>query len=331
MRTRRPAAVLALGLIAGLALTGCRTSPNVAAYVGDDRITVDALQGAVDDRLADPAQAEAVGDDVGGYTREVLTDLVNERVFAAAAQRYGVEVGDAEVRERISALLGGGDPEDAYAQLATQGFSREDVDASITQQLVVEGVAYAAGEAEEPDQAALRSQYTALLTSQEPRPLGIITVADQATADAVVAQLQADPSTYQSLAGQYQGQATLPQVDQIGPDQLPPDLAAPLLAAAEGTVFSQAVPGLGGVTVVYVPAFEDVAFALGEQSRAEAQDAGSQLVLAVAEDLDISVNPRFGSYREGSVVPAEGGVVQLLDETAEDADEAALPPVDGEG
>ena len=331
MRTRRPAAVLALGLIAGLALTGCRTSPNVAAYVGDDRISVDALQGAVDERLADPAEAEAVGDDVGGYTREVLTDLVNERVFAAAAQRYGVEVTDADVRERISALLGGGDAEEAYTQLAAQGFSRDDVDASITQQLVVEGVAYAAGDAEEPADADLRAQYDALRTSQEARPLGIITVADQATADAVVAELQADPSTYQALAGQFAGQATLPQVDQIAPGQLPPALAAALPAAAEGTVFSQPVPELGGVTVLYVPAFEDVAFALGDQTRAAAQEAGTQRVLAVAEDLDISVNPRYGSYQEGSVVPAEGGVVQLLDETAEDAEEAALPPVDGEG
>lgn len=328
---RRPAAVLALGLIAGLALTGCRTSPNVAAYVGDDRIGVDALERAVAERLADPAEAEAAGEDVGGYTREVLTDLVNERVFAAAAERYGVEVTDAEVRDRISALLGGDDPEEAYAQLAAQGFSRDDVDASITQQLVVEEVGYAAGEAEEPDRADLRAQYAALLTSQEARPLGIVTVADQATADAVVAELQADPSSYREVAGRFQGQATLPQVDQIAPAQLPPDLASALLEAPAGTVFSRAVPELGGVTVVYVPAFEEVAFALGDRSRAQAQEAGTRLVLGVAEDLDISVNPRYGTYQEGSVVPAEGGVVQLLDESADQAGEAALPPVGGEG
>ncbi|WP_409329197.1 SurA N-terminal domain-containing protein [Trujillonella humicola] len=328
---RRPAAVLALGLTAGLALTGCRTSPNVAAYVGEEQITVAALEREVDQRLADPAAAGTAGDDVGGYTREVLADLVNQRVLAAAAERYGVEVDESDVAERITALLGGADPEEAYAQLAARGFSREDVDASITQQLVVEEVAYAAGEAEEPDPADLRAQYAALLSSQEPRPLGIITVPDQATADTVVAELEADPSSYPALAGRYQGQTTLPQVDQIAPAQLPPALAEALLAAPAGTVLSREAPELGGVTVLYVPAFEEVAFALGEQARTQAQDAGRQLVLEVAGDLDISVNPRFGTYTEGSVVPVEGDAVRLLDETGQGAEEAALPPVGGGG
>ncbi|MGK5517902.1 hypothetical protein ACSNN9_00935 [Micromonospora sp. URMC 107] len=55
MRARRLAAVasVALGLVA---LSGCRAEPGVAAYVGDLRITEDAVTGVVDDlRAKNPA------------------------------------------------------------------------------------------------------------------------------------------------------------------------------------------------------------------------------------------------------------------------------------
>ena len=62
MHTRRAARSLLAGAAAVLAvagLAGCRTDPGVAAYVGDEKITVAALESAVDARLADGATYKA--------------------------------------------------------------------------------------------------------------------------------------------------------------------------------------------------------------------------------------------------------------------------------
>ena len=51
MLKRRVPRVLATGFLMAVAvsgLSGCRTSPNVAAYVGDEQVTVAELDAAVD-------------------------------------------------------------------------------------------------------------------------------------------------------------------------------------------------------------------------------------------------------------------------------------------
>jgi hypothetical protein len=47
MRVRRLALVAVLAVIAGVSLTGCRSEPAVAAYLGDRKITVDEVAGIV--------------------------------------------------------------------------------------------------------------------------------------------------------------------------------------------------------------------------------------------------------------------------------------------
>ena len=50
MQTRRLTASLAVGLVALAGVAGCRTDPSVAAYVGEEQVTVDELTTAVDTR-----------------------------------------------------------------------------------------------------------------------------------------------------------------------------------------------------------------------------------------------------------------------------------------
>ncbi|MGY1745701.1 SurA N-terminal domain-containing protein [Blastococcus sp. SYSU D00695] len=317
MRTRRPAAVLALGLIAGLALTGCRNSPAVAAYVGEDTVTVDELDAAVQERLADPALAAAVGDDTVGYTRQVLGELINREVLDVAAQRYDVAVDDGEVRARLAELLGGRDEDEALAALAEQGVGRADLLANLRVQLVLEEVAVAAETSGAVDEAALGDAYDRLRASGEARPLGVVTAPDQASADAVAEALRADPGAYADLAAQYPGPTTLSDVQDIGPGQLPPELAAALATAPAGSVTVQPVEGFGGVVVLFVPPLETVRPQLLRQLRTQLQQSAAPLVQELVGDLDITVNPRYGTYDQGGVVAPEGGVVQLLEEPAD--------------
>jgi hypothetical protein len=49
-----------------------------------------------------------------------------------------------------------------------------------------------------------------------------------------------------------------------------------------------------------------------KQAADEADQAGAKLVDGVRKDLDVTVNPRFGVLKDGNLVPADGGVVDIL-------------------
>ncbi|SDX86614.1 peptidyl-prolyl cis-trans isomerase SurA [Modestobacter sp. DSM 44400] len=316
-----------VGLTGLVALTGCRSSPSVAAYVGEEQISVDSLAAAVDERLADPGIATFAAGDRTAYARQVLSQQVAERVYAAAAERYDVEVSDADVADRIDVLLAGAPPEAVFQQLAEQqGVNAHDVQENIRQQLLRQRAATAADAVDLSD-AALRQRYEKSRDTLAQVQLGVITVPDQATADAVLAQLTADPASYPTVAAQYAGSSTLAETQAFTADQLaqlPEVLAAPVTATAPGQGFTQSVPQAGGVVVGFVvgrdvPAFADVRDQLAQKAASEADAAGAELVGDVRDDIRITVNPRYGVLDGDQVVAGTGGVVQLL----EDAGNAA--------
>lgn len=318
-------------LVAGLAVAGgtagCRTSPSVAAYVGDQQVSVAELDDAIAERLADPAIAAYAGADEVAFTRQVLSLQVGEEVYAAVARREGVEVSDADVRARIGQLLDGGDPATVFEQVAQQqGASEADVLENVRQQLVRQRLAQAAGQAD-LSEAALRERYEQARGSLAQVQLGLIVVPDQQTADAVLAQLVADPAGYPAVAAQHPDPNTLAEVQALSPAELPEQLAGPVAATPAGQGFTVPVPEAGGVVVglvaaASVPEFAEVRDQLADQAASEADGAGAQLVAAARERLDVRVNPRYGVLDEGQVVAGDGGVVQLL-EDAGDAGTAA--------
>jgi peptidyl-prolyl cis-trans isomerase SurA len=289
----------------------------VAAYVGDEQITTAELDSAVDERVADgdvAAYARANGED---FTRRVLSLLVQEQVYAAAAARYDVEVSDGAVRDRIDELLGGQDPASVYLNLAKQGISRADVFENVRQQLVRRQIAVAQGKADGLSDAQLRARYEQEKASLAKVSLGYITVPDQPTADAVLAALTAAPDSYPTVAAQHAGPYTLPALEARAADKIPAPLAQGVAAAAPNTGFTLAVPETGGVVVTFVvgtvyPAFEDARPDLEKQAADEADKAGSTLVADVRKDLEVTVNPRFGVLKDDALVPADGGVVDIL-------------------
>jgi hypothetical protein len=298
-------------------LTACRTSPTVAAYVGDAQISVTELQSAVDDRLADPDVATYASLHEDDFTRRVLSLLVQEEVYAAAAEHYDVQVGDADVRTRIGELLGSDDPDAVYGQLAQQGIGREDVFENVRQQLLRREIAAGEGEAVAPSEEALRARYEQVKESLGKVSFGYITVPDQATADAVLAQLTATPSAYGALAARYPGAFTLAALESRAPQELPSVLADRIAAAAPNTGFTVAVPEAGGVVVGFVagtvyPAFEEVRPQLEDEAAQATEEAGNALVEKVRTDIGVRVNPRYGVLEDGRLVVGDGGVVDIL-------------------
>lgn len=327
VQTQRLTASLAAGLVALVAVAGCRTDPSVAAYVGDEQIAVGELESAVDQRLADADVAAAVAGREDELTRRVLGLLIDSVVHDVAAERYGVQVTDAEVTGRIDELLGSDDPNAVYSRLAQQGIGRADVRESVRQQLVRLELAEAEGDVAALDESALRARYEEVREGLGQVEFGYVTVPDQATADAVTAELTADPASYAEVAARFAGPYTLPELDRAAPDQLPPPLAGPLAAAAPGTAVAVPVPETGGIVValragtVY-PSFEELRPQLEQEAGEAVEAAVVPLLDDVRADLDLTVNPRYGVLEEGRLLPADGGVVDIL------GDEPGVPSAD---
>jgi peptidyl-prolyl cis-trans isomerase SurA len=311
---------LTAAAVAGLALVGlagCRTAPNVAAYVGDTEVSVAELDAAIDDRVQDPAVAEFASQDPDGYARQVLGALVQEELHTAAAQEYGVDVPATAVRDRLDTILAGQDPEQAYASLASQGLSRQDAFSLIRQQLIRLAIAEKEGLTGGLSEEALRERYQQQAADPSRIDFGFITVPDQETADQVVAALEADPGRYAELAQQYAGQYTQAQTQEYPLDQIPGPLAQPAAAAQPGSAFSVPVEETGGIVVGFVgptPSFEELRPQLQQDAEREVDETAAPLVDEVRQDLDVVVNPRYGELQDdGRVQPSDGGVVEILE------------------
>jgi peptidyl-prolyl cis-trans isomerase SurA len=242
---------------------------------------------------------------------------VQEEVYAVAAERYGVRVGDDEVRARVDELLGDDDPDAVFTQLAQQGIGREDVTENVRQQLVRREIAAAEGEVDALTDAELRARYEEVRESLAKVSFGYITVPDETTAAAVLGQLTAAPDSYGALAAQYPGAFTLPALESRSPAELPAVLAEGVQAAAPNTGFTVPVAEAGGVVVGFVggivyPPLEEVRPQLESEASDAAEEAGSRLVQEVRDDLGVTVNPRYGVLEEGRLVPGDGGVVDIL-------------------
>jgi len=329
----RPARAITTGFLLAVTVTGlsaCRTSPNVAAYVGDQQVSVSELDSAVAARLADPAiaaYAQAKKDD---FTRQVLTLLVQQDVYAAAADHWHVPVADADVRARIKELLGKDDPASVYAQLAQQGIGPDDVFENVRQQLVRQRIAAAEGKARGTSEAELRASYAQLRPTLGKVRFGYITVPDQATADAVLAGLTADPASYPAVAAKYKGQYTVPTLEPHAASEIPTPLADAVSKAKPNTGFTLPVQEVGGVIVGFVgateyPTFEQERAALEKQAADTANNAAGQLVANFQRGLHVRVNPRFGVLKNGQLQDADSGVVKLLNQAASSSGSAGSP------
>jgi peptidyl-prolyl cis-trans isomerase SurA len=328
---RRVPRVLATGVllvVAVVGLSGCRTSPNVAAYVGNEQITVAELDSALAQRLSDKNIATYAKSNQDEFTRRVLSLMVQEKVYAAAAVKYGVQVGNDAVRSRITELLGTDDPNAVYGQLAQQGIGREDVFENVRQQLVRQRIAAAEGKDDALSLTALQAQYAKVRDSLAKISYGYIVVPDDATAATVSAQLTADPASYAAVAAAHPNANTLTALTSNTKDQLPSILAQGITAAAPNTAFSTPVPQIGGVVVTFVagpvyPSFEEVRPDLEKAAAATVDKAGGALVDDVRKGLRITVNPRYGVIKDGQLVPESGGVVDILKDDAAKAAAAA--------
>ena len=202
-----------------------------------------------DERLSDEDIAAYAKGNEDAFTRRVLTLLVQEEVYAAAAEHYDVQVSDDDVRARIDELLGTDNPDDVYSQLAQQGIGREDVFENVRQQLIRQEIAAAEGKADGLDAAALRARYAEVREGLAQAPSATSRCPDQATATAVLAAADRRPARYAALAAQYPGAYTLPAVESRTPGPGPVGARRGDHGRRAQHGVHHAVPEAGGVVV----------------------------------------------------------------------------------
>ena len=187
-------------------------------------ISVRQLDDAVAAREAEPQMASYVAAHRDTYPRQVLGLLVTQQVYDAAEQHFGVQVSDEAVRAELDQRLSGSDADQQYASAAAQGYSRQDVFEVIRQQLVRREIAHVQKLDDALSESSLRGGLQQQLPSLTQKQLGSIDVPDQATADAVIAELDANPGAYAAVAAAHPGENTTPSLQAVSVAQLPAQL-----------------------------------------------------------------------------------------------------------
>ena len=99
--TRRIVRFAALAALAVVPLSGCRTQPGTAAFVGDHRITIDAVNQQVDEFYKEKARAQA-GEGREALVRvRTLNAMILLDVFKVAAKDAGATVTNAEITKNV--------------------------------------------------------------------------------------------------------------------------------------------------------------------------------------------------------------------------------------
>ena len=319
---RRAARVLLSGFVMTVAvsgLTACRTSPNVAAYVGEEQVSVTELENAVAARLEDPELAAFAEGQQAEFTRRVLSLLVRAEVHDVAAERYGVQVDDDDVRRRIQALLAGA------TRTRSTASSRSRASAGRTSSRPC-GSSWCARRSPRPRARPRRrprpncAPGTRRSARSSPRsPSATSPFPTRRPPRACSPSSPRTPPPTPRWPRSTRVRRRWPRSRPAARDQIPAPLAEGIAAAAPNTGFSIPVPEVGGVIVTFVegpvyPPFEEVRPQLEQEAAGAAQEAGGALVDAVREDLGVTVNPRYGVLTDGELVPGDGGVVDILEE-----------------
>lgn len=309
--------ITALASSTGLGLSACSAAhPGAAAVVGSSRISIAQLDDSVSTMLNDSGTSGQASSNVSATRRSVLTRMIRDALVVAGAKVKGVSVSEGEVQSQLSAALQGegGSQTQLNAVAAQQGIAAGDLHDYIYYALL---------------EGKIADALTKNVTVQEVDAAHIL-VKDKATADKILAQVQADPSTFGALAKQYSTDTG--SADNGG------DLGyAPKGAYVEpfdtevntkpvGSIFE--VQTQYGYHVVHIIDRKTVPVSQLDQNQAQQiqGQAFNTFLLSVAKGDRISVNPRYGSWDTSQleVVAAPGDL-----STPAASPSAALPGVPG--
>jgi parvulin-like peptidyl-prolyl isomerase len=205
-------------------LAGCDTSPDSAAVIGGDRISISSLQSQVNVALADPQitsalapgsqYAQALGGDRAGFIRATLSRLISDQVINSVAASHHVTVTSKEVSDQTAAFVQQAGSLTALKQQAADGIGvpaaglAELIRLTVLQQKLSD--ALVANLTATP--AQLQAEYQKEIDQFDQLDVAQIALSSKAVANRVFAQARSNPSNFAALAQRY-SQDTTTQAD----------------------------------------------------------------------------------------------------------------------
>jgi foldase protein PrsA len=309
-------------LIAGvLALAGCQTGAGAAAVVGGSSISTDSLTKMVDRALADPQAKAQLGADRAGFTRQELARLINAKIVDAAAKKRGVTASQSEIDAQIKQLA------DQYGgqaaleqQAAASGVPKQDLEAFVRTIVLENKLADKLVEDVPVDPAKLEAAYKQGADNYDQVHSAHILVKDKKTADSILAQVKANPSSFAELAKKYSidtgSKDNGGDLGFAGRSKFVKEFATAIFTAKPGQFVE--VHTQFGWHVIHVIEHKTISLeqATPELKRSVLKDERSNrlrdALVAEAKALHVKVNPRFGRFdvSTGEVVAPDnkGGV-----------------------
>jgi parvulin-like peptidyl-prolyl isomerase len=310
-------AAVGAGLAAFL-VTGCGNGPvrsGAAATVGDERISTDELAGWVSRGLKDPQAQQQFGADKLKFQRDTLGRLIKHRLLLETAKREGVNATPGAVDAKIADFeQQAGGSAGLIAQATQSGISAHDLRTVISDLVLNDGIA----DKLTADLNVPAAQIEALYKQNEAQfdqvHTAHILVATKPLADAILAQVKADPAQFAPLAAKNSTDTSNKDkggdLGFAGRGQFVKEFENAVFAAKPGDYLE--VKTQFGYHVVHVierrtttlaQAAPDIRRGVLQQQRTQAVD---QKLAAVAKALHIKVNPRFGRWDPAqlTVLPA---------------------------
>ncbi len=293
MRFVRSSLIFSAVLVPAVALAGCQSDPRTAAYVGDSTVSTSQLQDTVNQGWTNAAIKSTWSQD--GYRRQVLQNKIAHLLLERAAKQDKVSVSNSagvEVSTQTKTHLQGG-VDELNSELVQQGIAPNQ-QAPFFQDVALGG------------QLALRRGLVQTVR------YGSIEVADQAAARKIFTQLQADDTTFGSLASKNPSPNTtadptvvsvgsLTQLAGLDAKSIQPNSSA-IIPTQNGTFVVLHIFQLGE-PLSAMSAFDRVA--LLQQGYGTLEQS-----LLKKPGVRIRINPRFGTWNakrakiDGAVAPA---------------------------
>jgi parvulin-like peptidyl-prolyl isomerase len=322
----RPARFLAplATLLLLLAACGPGGSPDVAASVNGEDVTIEALESRYDAVAASPQFAEQLAADEDGALAEqlqarILTELIEARIVEqAAAEDLDVEVTDEDVATRRAELVEEIGGEEAFnEQVEEFGLTSEQVDEQLreltlreqVQDRLVERVEVTDEDVESFFETNREERFVSagarhILVETEDEAQDVLDRLEEGEDFAEIAQAESIDTGSGAQGG---------DLGQFGPGQMVPEFEEAVFTSEVGEVVGPVQTEFGfhiiEVTDRQEPELEEVS----EEIRAElTQSRQGEVVQAwlaeQREAAEVTVNPRFGEWdaERGEVISSAG-------------------------
>jgi foldase protein PrsA len=309
--TRTPHRLVTTLVTAGLAavlVTGCGNGPvrsGAAATVGDKRITTEELAGLVERGLKDPQAQQQLGADKAKFQRDTLGRLIRHEVLVATAEREQVTASPGDVDAKLADFERQAGGAEALLQQAAQGgIAEEDLRPFLSDLVLGDLIADKVTADLEVPAAQIEAQYKQNAARYDQVHAAHILVAGKPQADAILAQVKADPGTFAELAAKSSTDTTNKDkggdLGFAGRGQFVKEFESAVFGAKSGEYIQ--VKTEYGYHVVHVIERKTTTLAQATPEirrgllQGQRDQLTGELLASVARDLKIKVNPRFGRW-----------------------------------